>query len=399
MSQNPAIDDPVAFAAGLIRCPSVTPAEGGALDLLERELSALGFICHRLPFQKDGTDRVDNLYARIGTTAPNFCFAGHTDVVPVGAEADWKVGPFEGHIEDGVLWGRGAADMKGAIASFAAAAARYIRGNGTDKGSISLLITGDEEGPAVNGTVRMLDWLKDNGEVIDHCVVGEPTNPAEMGDMIKIGRRGSLNGYITVEGKQGHVAYPHRAENPIPHLVAILAMLDAIELDDGTPHFQPSNLEITSVDVGNTATNVIPQTARAVFNIRFNDLHTGQSLKTMLEAKVAELAQAREATAKLDIVISGESFVTEPGPFVDLVAASVEKVTGRAPELSTTGGTSDARFIKNHCPVVEFGLVGETMHKVDERVSTGDIEALAEVYHAILDGYFARAADFANGRG
>lgn len=387
--------DPVALAAELIRCPSVTPAEGGALDLLEKTLSDLGFTCHRLPFEEAGEDRVDNLYARIGTGAPNLCFAGHTDVVPTGNKSDWSVGPFEGRVEDGMLWGRGAADMKSSIAAFAAAAAAHIRTSGTDAGSISFLITGDEEGPAVNGTVKVLDWLERHKEQIDHCIVGEPTNPNELGEMIKIGRRGSVNFVITAQGKQGHVAYPHLADNPVPHLVAALAALEAIELDQGTDHFQPSNLEITTVDVDNEATNVIPASARARVNIRFNDTHTGAGLIALIEKTVAGVASARNATIKVSAKISGESFVTQPGPFVELVAQSVEQVLGRAPELSTTGGTSDARFIKNHCPVLEFGLVGETMHKIDERVPVHDIERLSAIYTALISGYFARAADFA----
>lgn len=387
--------DPVAFAAELIRCPSVTPAEGGALDLLEARLTALGFTCHRLPFEEPGEDRVDNLYARIGSSAPNLCFAGHTDVVPPGDARDWQVGPFEGAVKDGVIWGRGASDMKGSIAAFASAAATYIKAHGTDAGSISFLITGDEEGPAVNGTVKMLDWLDRHDERIDHCVVGEPTNPHELGEMIKIGRRGSVNMVIVAQGRQGHVAYPHLADNPVPHLVAALTALDALELDQGTEHFQPSNLEITTVDVDNEATNVIPASARARINIRFNDRHTGQSLIDLVQKTVGDVAAARNATLTVTPRISGESFVTQPGPFVALVARSVEEVLGRAPELSTTGGTSDARFIKNHCPVLEFGLVGETMHKVDERVPAEDVEKLTAIYTRLIEGYFAQAASFA----
>ncbi|MEQ8746554.1 succinyl-diaminopimelate desuccinylase [Pyruvatibacter sp.] len=399
MTGNPTSINPVELAAALIRCPSVTPAEGGALDLLEKTLSNLGFVCHRLPFEEAGEDRVDNLYARIGTSAPNLCFAGHTDVVPVGSSADWQVGPFDGRVENGIVWGRGAADMKGAIAAFASAASQYVNANssngGSNAGSISFLITGDEEGPAVNGTIKMLDWLERHNEKIDHCVVGEPTNPHALGDMIKIGRRGSVNFVITATGKQGHVAYPHLADNPVPHLIAALGALNALELDQGTDHFQPSNLEVTTVDVGNEATNVIPASARARVNIRFNDQHTGASLVALIEKTVAVAARERNATLKVTSTISGESFVTQPGPFVELVARSVETITGRTPDLSTTGGTSDARFIKNHCPVLEFGLVGETMHKVDERVPAADIEKLAAVYHAVIEGYFANAAEFA----
>jgi len=395
VTDTPTSIDPVAFAAELIRCPSVTPAEGGALDLLEERLSALGFTCHRLPFEEPGEDRVDNLYARIGTTAPNLCFAGHTDVVPTGNVRDWQVGPFDGEVKDGVIWGRGASDMKGSIAAFASAAATYLAKNGPDAGSISFLITGDEEGPAVNGTVKMLDWLDRHDEKIDHCVVGEPTNPHELGEMIKIGRRGSVNMVISAQGKQGHVAYPHLADNPTPHLVAALAALDALVLDQGTEHFQPSNLEITTIDVANDATNVIPAAARARINIRFNDRHSGDSLIELVEKTVSDVAAARGADITVTSKISGESFVTQPGPFVDLVARSVEAVLGRAPELSTTGGTSDARFIKNHCPVLEFGLVGETMHKVDERVPVQDVERLTAVYVSLLEGYFANASAFA----
>lgn len=395
MTQTPSQIDPVAFAAELIRCPSVTPAEGGALDLLEARLTALGFTCHRLPFEEPGEDRVDNLYARIGTAAPNLCFAGHTDVVPTGNERDWQVGPFEGRVEDGIIWGRGASDMKGSIAAFASAVARHVADGGIQVGSISFLITGDEEGPAVNGTVKMLDWLERHNEQIDHCLVGEPTNPHELGEMIKIGRRGSVNMVITAQGKQGHVAYPHLADNPVSHLVAALTALDALELDQGTEHFQPSNLEITTVDVANDATNVIPASARARINIRFNDTYTGQSLVELVEKTVAQVADRKNATLLVSPTISGESFVTQPGPFVDLVAKSVESVIGRKPELSTTGGTSDARFIKNHCPVLEFGLVGETMHKVDERVPAADVEKLAEVYTSVINGYFANAQAFA----
>lgn len=395
MTHTPAPLDPVALAAALIRCPSVTPAEGGALDLLQQTLSSLGFTCHRLPFEEAGEARVDNLYARIGTAAPNLCFAGHTDVVPPGDLQAWQVGPFDGRIEDGVVWGRGAADMKGAIAAFAAAAARHLAANGSDAGSISFLITGDEEGPAVNGTVKMLEWLERHGERVDHCIVGEPTNPHALGEMIKIGRRGSVTMMITVDGKQGHVAYPHLADNPVPHLLAVLTALDGLVLDQGTEHFQPSNLEITTVDVDNEATNVIPASARARINIRFNDAHTGNALVARVEDMVRAIAKRRGAAITVSAKISGESFLTEPGAFVGLVAGAVERVLGRTPELSTTGGTSDARFIHSHCPVLEFGLVGETMHKVDERVPAGDIEALSAVYDAVIEGYFARAADFA----
>jgi succinyl-diaminopimelate desuccinylase len=374
----------LAIAEGLIRCRSVTPAEGGALDFLQARLEAAGFRCTRLPFSGEGTPDVDNLYARIGEGAPHLCFAGHCDVVPPGDEAKWSVPPFAGEVRDGMLWGRGAADMKGGIACFAAAAIDHAARNGMATGSISLLITGDEEGPAVNGTVKMLKWLAGHGEVPDHCIVGEPTNPRALGDMIKIGRRGSLTATLTVRGTQGHVAYPHLAKNPIPPLVAMLAALTARPLDGGTEHFQPSNLEVTTVDVGNPADNVIPAEARAVFNIRFNTLHSADSLMAWIRETCAGVGADHELAFKA----SGDCFLTEPGDFTRLVSAAVEAATGRIPELSTSGGTSDARFIKDYCPVVEFGLVGETMHKVDERVAVADIERLTGIYARILDAYF-----------
>ncbi|GHD56681.1 succinyl-diaminopimelate desuccinylase [Thalassobaculum fulvum] len=378
--------DPVEVAGRLIRCPSVTPAEGGAIDLLEQLLAPLGFACHRLRFEAPGTDPIENLYARIGTGGPHFCFAGHTDVVPVGDAAAWTVGPFEGEVRDGLLWGRGAADMKGGIAAFVAAASRVIAENdGTVPGSISLLITGDEEGPAVNGTTRVLDWMEANGEIPDACVVGEPTNPQVLGDMMKIGRRGSLTGRLTVHGTQGHVAYPHLAENPIHHLLRMLEPFAHGQLDEGTAHFPPSTLMVTTIDVGNPATNVVPARATAVFNIRFNDAHTSESLERMLRASFDQKGARYELTTEC----SGESFVTEPGALSSLVADAAEQVTGRRPELSTTGGTSDARFIKRLCPVVEFGLVGQTMHKVDERVPVADVRALTDIYAAMLRRFFA----------
>ena len=376
--------DPLAIAVELIRCPSVTPAEAGSLGVLEKYLGPLGFRCERMRFSAEGTPDVDNLYARIGTGAPHFCFAGHTDVVPVG-EA-WTVDPFAAEIKDGRLYGRGAADMKSAVAAFAAAAERIVRAG--FKGSISLLITGDEEGPSINGTVKMLQALAERGETIDHCLVGEPTSVERLGDMAKIGRRGSINGWLTVNGAQGHVAYPHLADNPVPRLLEMLRRLDAHVLDEGTDHFQPSNFEITSVDVGNTATNVIPGSARAVFNVRFNDLHTGASLdqwmRSICDAVTAELG----GSYTLKTVTSGEAFLTAPGDFSALIERAIEKVTGRRPELSTTGGTSDARFIRAYAPVVEFGLPNATMHKADENAGTDEISQLADVYEEILRGYF-----------
>ncbi len=377
--------DPVDLSQRLIRCPSVTPEDAGALDVLAGALEALGFTCHRLPFSESGTPNVDNLYARIGADGPNFCFAGHTDVVPVGDAADWRGDPFVAEIRDGRLYGRGAVDMKSAIAAFVCAAARFIDGRGgAFAGSISLLITGDEEGPAINGTPKMLDWLKAEGEAIDVCLVGEPTNPKKLGEMIKIGRRGSLNASITVQGAQGHVAYPALADNPVPRLLRFLSALDSHVFDEGNAHFPPSNLEITTIDVGNPTTNLIPQTASARLNVRFNDLHTGADIVAFLEQTRLRCAGDSEMTAR----ISGESFLTPPGPLSDLVAAAVRGVTNREPELSTTGGTSDARFIKNHCPVVEFGLTNETAHKVDENVAVDDIRMLTDIYEAVLNAYF-----------
>ena len=381
---NTAIDS-VELAAAMIRCPSVTPADEGALDVLQAALEGLGFRCHRLSFSEPGAADVDNLYARIGEAAPNFCFAGHTDVVPVGDAAAWSVGPFEARLIDGALYGRGAVDMKGAVACFVAAAARLLaaRGNGFE-GSISLLITGDEEGPAVNGTAKVLDWLAERDEKLDACLVGEPTNPDRLGEMVKIGRRGSLSGRLTVHGVQGHVAYPQHADNPLPRLVRTLAALTEAVLDEGSEHFQPSNLEVTTIDVGNPVSNVIPARATATFNIRFNDTHSRASLTTWL----SEICAARAGEHDLEIEPGGEAFLTPPGPLSAMIADAIEQVTGARPELSTTGGTSDARFIKNHCPVAEFGLVGQTMHKVDERVDVADLAALTEIYAAVLDAYF-----------
>jgi succinyl-diaminopimelate desuccinylase len=378
--------DHVELTRALIRCPSVTPADAGALDVLSAALDGLGFACHRLPFG-DGDERVDNLYARIGAAAPNFCFAGHTDVVPVGEAASWTVDPFGADLRDGRLYGRGVADMKGAVACFAAAAARFLAAHGgVPPGSISLLITGDEEGPAVNGTARVLDWLRDRGETLDACLVGEPTNPGKLGEMIKIGRRGSMTCDLAVAGTQGHTAYPHLADNPVHRLVR---MLDAVAgaIDDGTEHFQPSDLQITSIDVGNPATNVIPARASARFNLRFNDGHSGASLSDWLRAAFDK--EAGEGGYQLDIHISGEAFLTPPGAFSQLVSEAVEAELGAVPELSTTGGTSDARFIKDHCPVAEFGLVGQTMHKADEHIAVADLDALTRIYLGVLERFFA----------
>jgi succinyl-diaminopimelate desuccinylase len=367
----------------MIRCPSVTPADAGALRVLERALSGLGFTCHRLPFEDEGTPSIDNLYARRGGSlgqrgGRNFCFAGHTDVVPVGDRAAWSMDPFGAEIAAGRLFGRGAADMKAAIAAFVAAVAE------TDpKQPVSLLITGDEEGPSINGTKKMLGWLDSKGEKLDACLVGEPTSQRTLGDMMKIGRRGSMNFTVTALGAQGHTAYPHLADNPLPRLVRVLEELTRAPLDGGTEHFQPSTLEISTIDVANKATNVIPARGTAVFNIRFNDIHTSQSLTTHVERLLERVGGEYD----LKVQVSGESFLTPPGDLAELVAKAAESVTGIVPELSTSGGTSDARFIKDHCPVVELGMVGQTMHKIDENVPVADIAALTKIYGAVLKGW------------
>ena len=380
--------DPVAFARDLIRCPSVTPAEGGALAYLERVLKGAGFVVHRVKFSEAGNADVENLYARIGTTAPHLMFAGHTDVVPPGEEAAWTHPPFAGEVADGRLFGRGAVDMKGAIACFLAAALDHLAGRGgKPKGSLSFLITGDEEGDAVNGTIKLLKWAADRGERFDHCIVGEPSNPAALGDAVKIGRRGSLNGTLVVNGKQGHVAFPHLADNPIRGLVTLMGALMAQPLDRGTEHFDPSNLEFTSVDVGIRTVNLIPGEARARFNVRYNDLHTPETLKALIEARCA--AAAGGVRWRIEYLPSNSwVFRTQPGPFIDLVTDAIAAATGRRPKLSTSGGTSDARFIKDYCPVLEFGLVGKTMHQVDEHVPTAELAALTVIYRGILDRYF-----------
>ncbi len=378
--------DPIDLAQALIRRPSVTPADAGAMDVLQSALEGLGFACRRLTFGE-----IENLYARIGTQSPNLCFAGHTDVVPVGDAAAWSTDPFEAQIKDGVLTGRGAVDMKSAIAAFAAAAAAVLA-KGALKGSLSFLITGDEEGAATDGTVKVVAALKAEGEVIDHCVVGEPSSATALGDMIKVGRRGSVNATITVEGVQGHVAYPHRAANPIPVLIRLLDRLQSHRLDEGYPEFQPSNLEVTDITVGNPATNVIPAKAEARLNIRFNPAHTGETLVRWIKEHCKAAERDFSGHVHLKTAISGEAFLTEPGPFTEVAVAAVKAVTGRTPELSTTGGTSDARFIRSMCPVIEFGLVGTTMHMVDERAPVSDIRALTAIYERLIDGYFARFA-------
>ncbi|HEX2941610.1 MAG TPA: succinyl-diaminopimelate desuccinylase [Rhodopila sp.] len=370
--------DPLPLAQSLIRCASVTPADAGAQDVLAEALATLGFTVHRLRYGE-----IENLFARRGTDGPHICFAGHTDVVPVGA-ANWRTDPFGGEVRDGVLYGRGACDMKGAIAAFVAGAARHLAGGG-GRGSISFLITGDEEGPAVDGTIKVLEWMKANGQVPDFCLVGEPTCPARLGDMVKIGRRGSVNMQIEVHGKQGHVAYPHRADNPVHRLIQALNALTAAPVDAGTDWFEPSTLQVTSIDVGNTATNVIPASARAALNIRFNDGHSGASLTAWVRATLARYAERFDLTAS----VSGESFVTKPGPLVDILRSAIRGATGIDPKLDTGGGTSDARFIANYCPVAEFGLVGATMHQVDECVPVAELRDLAAIYQGVIAAFLA----------
>jgi succinyl-diaminopimelate desuccinylase len=381
--------DPVSLARDLLRCPSVTPAEGGALSYLAAVLGAAGFTVHRMTFSEPGTADVENLYARIGTGMPHLMFAGHTDVVPPGDPKIWSHAPFSGDIADGVLFGRGAVDMKGAIACKIAATLDYLAANGgKPKGSISFLITGDEEGVAINGSPKLLKWAAERGEKFSHCILGEPGNVAELGDTIKLGRRGSQNGVLVVTGKQGHVAYPHRADNPVRGLVRIMSALMDEALDNGSGHFDPSNLEFTSIDIGNPTVNLIPGEARARFNIRFNDCHNYASLKTLVEKRAG--AAAGKARWRIDWEPSNaDVFYTEPGEFTDRIVGAVLEATGRKPKLSTSGGTSDARFIKDYCPVVEFGLVGTTMHAVDEQVPLADLTALTKVYRLILEKYFA----------
>ncbi len=382
--------DPIALTQELVRCPSVTPAEGGALQFLEKTLKAAGFTVHRMTFSEPGTEDVENFYARIGTEAPNLVLAGHTDVVPTGDEAAWTHPPFASRIDNGILYGRGTTDMKGGIACMVAAVLDHLAANGgrPKKGSISFLITGDEESIAVNGTPKLLQWCADKGEKFDHCLLGEPSNVNELGDTIKIGRRGSLNGHLIVTGKQGHVAYPERAINPVRGIVRLIEAIQAEPLDKGNENFPPSNLEFVSVDVGNKTVNLIPAEARAMFNIRFNDMHTLDSLKALLQAR-AEKASGGQIKFAFKFQPSNAGvFVTKPGPFTDMVVGAVESVTGRKPVLSTTGGTSDARFISQHCPVVEFGLVGQTMHQIDERVPVAELVALTAIYRKIVDTYF-----------
>ena len=373
--------DPVALTQALIARPSVTPADAGAMDMVENHLQALGFACIRLRFGE-----IENLYARRGTSGPNLCFAGHTDVVPGGTRSLWRYDPFGAEIHDGTVIGRGAVDMKGAIAAWMAAVSRFDDVPGT----LSFLITGDEEGIATDGTIKVVEWLKSQNEVIDHCIVGEPSSSQQLGDMIKVGRRGSINATFTVAGKQGHVAYPQRALNPLPVLVDLMTALKARELDAGFESFPPSNLEITTIDTGNTATNVIPQDAKGRVNIRFNPAHTGAELQAWMEGLAADFAEKTGTTIRCDCAISGEAFLTEAGPFVDLVADVIKAQFGVETDRSTTGGTSDARFIRNLCPVLEFGLVGQTMHQINECVAVDDLNALTDAYSALIEAYFSK---------
>ncbi|WP_312406007.1 succinyl-diaminopimelate desuccinylase [Brevundimonas sp.] len=380
--------DPVELTQALIRRPSVTPADEGAMDVLERHLTALGFTCRRLAFEGPsgvGVDaRIENLYARRGTSSPNLCFAGHTDVVPTGPSDQWTSQPFNAEVKDGVLYGRGAVDMKGGIAAWVAAVS-HVLADCEPEGSLSFLITGDEEGPALHGTKRVVEALAAEGEVIDACVVGEPSSSQHLGDMIKVGRRGSLNSWITVQGKQGHVAYPERAANPAPVIARLMTRLNDHVLDDGYEGFPPSNLEITTIDIANPATNIIPAQATARLNIRFNPTHTGDGLIDWLNREAGAMQAETGLQITLEHLCSGEAFLTQPGAFVSAVQDAVEAELGRRPEASTTGGTSDARFIRALCPVLELGLVGQTMHQVDERVPTAELEALTAVYRRVIE--------------
>jgi succinyl-diaminopimelate desuccinylase len=381
--------DPVPLLQDLIRCKSVTPAEGGALTYLENLLSTHGFICHRLIFREEGTPDVENLFARFGTGSPHLCFAGHTDVVPEGLADMWTHAPFAAEIADGFIYGRGACDMKGSVAAFAAAAVDFVRSSPKFKGSISFLITGDEEGPAINGTVKVLRWMRDNNHVPDHCIVGEPSCAERLGDTIKIGRRGSLSFAVTVDGKQGHVAYPHKADNPVPKLARFIDRISSATLDNGNAHFDPSTLAVTSFDVGNPAGNVIPSRAEAKFNIRFSTEHNFASLRQWVERKIAEVKGELGGKWSYNAIEGADAFITEPGRFVGLVQDAVERETGVLPKLSTSGGTSDARFIKDFCPVLEFGPTNATIHQTDERIGIAELRATQSVYGRIIADYFS----------
>lgn len=380
---------PIEITQALVRCPSVTPEEGGALTYLQALLEEAGFTCHRLVFSDTDTPDVDNLFARIGTGKPHICFAGHTDVVPPGNLDDWTYPPFDADIHNGWLYGRGSADMKGNIACFVVAALDYLANHGQDlPGSISFLITGDEEGPSINGTRKVLEWMAENGHTPDHCLVGEPSSARQIGDTVRIGRRGSLSGHVTVSGVQGHTAYPEKANNPVPGMLAVLNAFLAEPLDDGTPHFAPSDMQIATIDTGNTATNVIPARLKASFNIRFNANHTAESLMQILKDKARDALEGSGLEHQIEFLPASPCFVTEPGPLVDIMVEASRKRTGITPELSTGGGTSDARFVKDYCPVIEFGLVNETIHQVDERVETEDLEKLTGIYRAFIERYF-----------
>jgi succinyl-diaminopimelate desuccinylase len=386
----PAPPSALEIARALIRFPSVTPTDAGALPYLRDLLGEAGFAAELVTFEAPGTPAVLNLYARFGARSPNLAFAGHTDVVPPGDKALWRFDPFSGEIADGELWGRGACDMKGGVAAAVAAALRFIA-KPPFEGSISFLITGDEEGPAINGTVKLVDWALAKGETFDHCILGESTSVETVADTIKHGRRGSLNGRLTIRGRQGHAAYPHIADNPIPSLAPILTTLLSPPFDQGNADFEPTNLEVVSVDVGNPAFNVIPGEVRLKFNVRFNDLWTHDSLAAEIKRRVAAVDGGGRATLSFE-PSNASAFLTKPGPFTDLVTQAVEDVTGRKPSLSTGGGTSDARFIKNACPVVELGLVNATIHAVNERVAVDDLEALSRIYERALELYFARGS-------
>ncbi len=377
--------DPIALARALIACPSVTPEDHGALAVMQNALESLGFICTRLPFSQEGEPTVDNLYARLGTGTPHFAFAGHTDVVPVGDTAAWKFPPFGGEVHGEYLYGRGAEDMKGALACMVSAVAAFLKENAPFTGSISFLITGDEEGYAINGTRKMVAWMQERNIVPDCCLVGEPTNPESIGDMVKIGRRGSMNMVLTVRGKQGHVAYPHLADNPVTKLVALLQALKTEVIDEGMEFFQPSNLEVTSIDVGNPAKNVIPGNAEARINIRFNPLHNSADMLAWMQTRCREFLGEGYT---LETRVTGEAFLTQPGAFSALLVDAIKAASGKTPVLSTTGGTSDARFIKDLCPVAEFGTTGFTPHMVDERVKVADLRLLSACYRDALQRFF-----------
>ena len=384
--------DPLYLSQALIKCPSVTPDDGASLGVLQEALTEVGFKCEQVRFSAENTPDVINLYARFGDKQPNFCFAGHTDVVPVGDREAWTVDPFGAQIKDDTLCGRGASDMKSAIACFVAATSRFIESQSSNlDGSISLLITGDEEGPAINGTKKLLEWITEKGDVLDACLVGEPTNPNALGEMIKIGRRGSLNGYLTVTGTQGHTAYPQLADNPTHLIVKMLDSIISNELDQGTDHFQASTIQVSTIDVDNPVTNVIPSKAKATFNVRFNDLHQSKDIELWIKEKLDKVIKKTDSSYELLIKVSGEAFLSPPGILSKILSDAVKKVTGRTPELSTSGGTSDARFIKNYCSVAEFGMVGATMHKIDEHIKIDDLEKLTEIYTSTLRTYFSKS--------